>query len=619
MQTSLAEVLDKCLTRVRSGEAIQRCIADYPHLRQELEPLLYTALSIYKAPKVSPSDEFRTSSKTRILAQLREMPIQAQSAKPRRRAAPSNLMGQIWNRLGERFARPRMTAALVTIALVSVIGGISFVVAALTLSSQPANLASQSTLSILSGNVQIQSPGSDVWQEANDGITLQASTRVRTMPNSYAMLTFFEGSSLKLEPNTDITIQQVESGKQGSRDIVLKQWLGKTWNRVVKRVDPATHYEIQTPTASAVVRGTLFAIEVDETGSTIVRTTEGLVSVSAQNQEVYLHAGQEATVAPGAPPSEPKTFVTQGSELIITVGMPAVASVCDPTGSSTGYLPSGLGFNQIPGSQSTAPGNGSQVITIPNHVAGVYSLILRCIGDGTSEVVLSGTFKDETIFTRTLSYEVTDNSQWLVKFYLDILDGRITTIDVGNIEPLKYQVPEKIVETKMGNDYAVPIKLPSEPGQSANTPGNCTLTVASTGGGSVTQPGVGTFDLARGTVVKLTAEADKNWVFDRWIGDVVNALSNTTTITMNQDKTVSAKFVRIYMLVVVSSPGGRVNGPNDSVTSYREGEVVQLSAQANEGWKFDGWTGNVADPSSPVTTITMKQAEVVTANFVVIP
>jgi hypothetical protein len=171
----------------------------------------------------------------------------------------------------------------------------------------------------------------------------------------------------------------------------------------------------------------------------------------------------------------------------------------------------------------------------------------------------------------------------------------------------------------MANDYSVPIKLPREPGQGANTTGNCTLTVASSGGGSVTQPGEGTFGFTRGTVVKLRAEADKNWVFDRWIGDVVNALSNTTTVTMNQDKTVSAKFVRIYMLVVVSSPGGRVNGPNDSVTSYREGEVVQLSAQANEGWKFDGWTGNVADPSSPVTTITMKQAEVVTANFVVIP
>ena len=84
MQTNVSEALDKCLTRVRGGEAIQRCIADYPHLRKELEPLLHTALSIYKAPKVSPSDEFRTSSRARTLAQLHEMPIQARPAKPRR-------------------------------------------------------------------------------------------------------------------------------------------------------------------------------------------------------------------------------------------------------------------------------------------------------------------------------------------------------------------------------------------------------------------------------------------------------------------------------------------------------------------------------------------------------
>jgi hypothetical protein len=44
--------------------------------------------------------------------------------------------------------------------------------------------------------------------------------------------------------------------------------------------------------------------------------------------------------------------------------------------------------------------------------------------------------------------------------------------------------------------------------------------------------------------------------------------------------------------------------------------VVDLIAEPDEGWEFKNWTGNVADISSPITTITIAQLEVVTAHFV---
>jgi len=71
-----------------------------------------------------------------------------------------------------------------------------------------------------------------------------------------------------------------------------------------------------------------------------------------------------------------------------------------------------------------------------------------------------------------------------------------------------------------------------------------------------------------------------------------------------------------YTLAVVSSAGGTVAEPGQSVLFYRAGAVVDLIAKPDEGWEFDSWTGNVADRFSPVTTITMNQAQVVTANFV---
>jgi hypothetical protein len=71
------------------------------------------------------------------------------------------------------------------------------------------------------------------------------------------------------------------------------------------------------------------------------------------------------------------------------------------------------------------------------------------------------------------------------------------------------------------------------------------LVVSSTGGGSVTSPGEGTFDCTLGSMVILMAEASSGYQFANWSGDVdtiadVNAA--TTTITMDSSYSVRADF-----------------------------------------------------------------------------
>jgi len=43
--------------------------------------------------------------------------------------------------------------------------------------------------------------------------------------------------------------------------------------------------------------------------------------------------------------------------------------------------------------------------------------------------------------------------------------------------------------------------------------------------------------------------------------------------------------------------------------------VVSVLATPNSGYHFANWTGNVAEPTNPSTTVTMTQAQTVTANF----
>jgi hypothetical protein len=507
---------------------------------------------------------------------------------------------------------PRLLYTPIALAFVFAIAvGVALLVT--QISSQPTALASQCTLSVLGGSIEYQSPETDSWQMVGDGIVLEAGGRVRTGPESCALLTFFEGSTIKLEPGADVQIQRVQVGADGGTEIVLKQWLGTTWSRVVQRLDPGSHYEIQTPTACAVVRGTLFETEVDETGATTVRTISGLVSVTAQNEEVLLSPNQESTVLPGLPPSLAQIIAPPENKLVVSAGMPAVASVCDPTGASVGFLPSGLSFNQITGAQSTSPAEGTQVVTVPDPRSGEYLVVLRGIAEGTSQLIAEGQSFGQTIVKRAAACPMMEGSEWMVPIEVTIENGLLLDVTIGEIQPLEGSAPENLAESEMAAPALEPIQPPGGAGTGSGQP-TCTLQVTSGDGGSVLEPGEGSFVLSEGTNVELIARPNCGYEFAGWSGDVTGTLL-TTEITVDADTRVEAQFVRSYMLVLVAMEGGSVAVPNQGILYFRHGEVVGLVARADAGWVFTGWTGNVADPDVPTTTLTMTRDEVVTANF----
>ncbi len=151
------------------------------------------------------------------------------------------------------------------------------------------------------------------------------------------------------------------------------------------------------------------------------------------------------------------------------------------------------------------------------------------------------------------------------------------------------------------------------------------LTVNSNEGGSVIDPGEGTFDYEKDTVVDLVAEADEGYVFVEWTGDidtVEDPTSPTTTITINDDDSITAEFEEVleeYQLTIDSTAGGSVTDPGEDTFDYEEGEDVNLVAEADEGYGFVEWTGEdistIADPNSPTTTITMNDDYSITAEF----
>jgi hypothetical protein len=147
------------------------------------------------------------------------------------------------------------------------------------------------------------------------------------------------------------------------------------------------------------------------------------------------------------------------------------------------------------------------------------------------------------------------------------------------------------------------------------------LTTSSTEGGLVTAPGEGVFTYYEETVVDLVAEAEEGYRFVEWTGDVStidDVYSAETTITMNGDYSITAEFVKQYDLSIDSTEGGSVTTPGEGMFTYDEGTVVDLVAEAEEGFRFDEWTGdvsNIDDVYATETTITINGDYFITANF----
>jgi hypothetical protein len=145
------------------------------------------------------------------------------------------------------------------------------------------------------------------------------------------------------------------------------------------------------------------------------------------------------------------------------------------------------------------------------------------------------------------------------------------------------------------------------------------LTTAVSGNGTVTPaPGVHTY--VTGTVVYLIAVPDNQWKFDGWSGDI-SENTYSTSVTMDRDLAVTANFSIIPLIPLItftltlSVNGPGVIEPGVGKHSYDIGSVVNISATPDPGSQFDGWSGNVASPTSATTTLTINKDNTVTANF----
>ncbi|HLJ17143.1 MAG TPA: hypothetical protein VKV15_21800 [Bryobacteraceae bacterium] len=134
------------------------------------------------------------------------------------------------------------------------------------------------------------------------------------------------------------------------------------------------------------------------------------------------------------------------------------------------------------------------------------------------------------------------------------------------------------------------------------------------GGPALIAPQV--LNLSQGTHILALAQtqagaAGTQYVFTNWSDN--GAASHTITVG-SAALTFTATFKTQFQLTITSSPpaGGTVT-PQPGF--FDANAVVPISATASSGFSFSKWTGNVANTSSPSTTVTMSAPQTVAAVF----
>jgi uncharacterized repeat protein (TIGR02543 family) len=116
-----------------------------------------------------------------------------------------------------------------------------------------------------------------------------------------------------------------------------------------------------------------------------------------------------------------------------------------------------------------------------------------------------------------------------------------------------------------------------------------------------------------GDVVDLTAVPDPGWSFAGWGGDL-SGTDNPETITMDEDKVVTATFTQDEYTLTVNLVGEGTVSKDPDQAVYHYGDVVDLTPVPDPGWSFVGWSGDLSGTDNP-ETITMDEDKVVTATF----
>lgn len=146
--------------------------------------------------------------------------------------------------------------------------------------------------------------------------------------------------------------------------------------------------------------------------------------------------------------------------------------------------------------------------------------------------------------------------------------------------------------------------------------------------GEVIEPGVGFHQIEENETIDLVVEPDDHYRFEGWTGDthyIEDPESKNTTLDVEDDIELTPFFVKEDPEVTVLTEGEGNIELNDEYLDlpyqefYEEGDELELSAEAGEGYRFYGWSGDFPADDEELSdrdiSIEVEESKVIRALF----
>lgn len=259
-------------------------------------------------------------------------------------------------------------------------------------------------LAILNAGVDAQRSGQPDFGPALDGDVFANGDVVRADEKGRAVLTFFDGSTLAVEPKSRVRVVALSRTGSGGIDVTIEQTLGRTWASVSKLATADSKFILRTPSMVATVRGTAWETIVEQLpdGKTVttVKGSEGELLVQAvAGGEVTVRPNQEVAVQQDQRVEQQQVRVQPPTPKLRFSGPAGVGFVViNPNGNRCGAT-GGAIERLIPRCEVLA--GAGQSVVIGEVVPGTYTLML----------VAAQAVQDAAIVAEGLGVQATDFTQ----------------------------------------------------------------------------------------------------------------------------------------------------------------------------------------------------------------
>lgn len=165
-----------------------------------------------------------------------------------------------------------------------------------TLAALPAGAAAE--IVDLQGAGDQRPASATAWSPARTAQALAAGDFVRTREAARMALLFADQTQVRLHQNTVLQVKALAAAGQGTTTLRLEA--GRAWTQT--RRPPGSPLELQTPAATAAIRGTDWHISVEPDGRTLLTVLSGTVEFGNPQGTLTLNANEAAYAEVGKAP-----------------------------------------------------------------------------------------------------------------------------------------------------------------------------------------------------------------------------------------------------------------------------------------------------------------------------